>query len=71
MIHKKILKRENGSTVKIEIVFYEWASSFDYKHTITVTSPNKKVFFVDNSAATPEEIHAAKLELWEKMKPTL
>ena len=72
MTHKKGIKRENGDTVVIDISFYE---AYDedgvcrYDVNVEFRPKGEKHWHYDNTAATPEEIHDAKLEVWELLKP--
>ena len=76
MTHKKIIKRENGNTVEIKVSFFKFVSKVDhlgktfwYDVNVLVKEKRKRTWKYYNTAATPEEIHAAKLELWELLKP--
>ena len=98
MRHEKILKRADGTKIRVKVNF--WVESYgntdpNYDVSIHYCSPKKRTWYgvVDTNCvlyrresrdgrneiinqanlkyATPEEIHQAKLELWEKMKPKL
>lgn len=75
MTHKKIIKRENGDTVQIQVRFYEilytggyQGNKFRYDASVYIRSKGR-IWQLHDTAATPEEIHTAKLELWELLKP--
>jgi hypothetical protein len=96
MKHEKIIKRDDGSQVKIYVRFFSdhINEEFRYSVNIFVKPPNqqnwdnveKKLYDLKYrelskpkrkvarnqrllNFATAEEIHAVKIELWEKMKP--
>jgi hypothetical protein len=70
--YEKIIKREDGSRVKLTASFY---SNYEVIwHVRTERCEPKKRTFIEVKGlgfATPEEILACKLGLWEKIKPTL
>lgn len=74
MRHEKIIKREDGSRVRIlvectssctEHLFAHWGLGIFY------SAPGKRKFYnYDGECPVSEdEAYAVKLELWEKMKP--
>lgn len=74
MQHEKIIKRSDGSEVKI-CVYFLYDSGRDkayWTYVVHTRAPGKKEFIYQGSDewVTPEEILQAKLELWEKIKPT-
>ena len=71
MTHKKIIKRENGDTVRIEVNFYDFNKDnlFEYFTGVEIKANGNTPWHYLNTAATPDEIYAAKLELWELLKP--
>ena len=76
MTHKKIIKRKNGDTVRIEVKFYDYnnykdhhGNIFRYEVDVTIRLKGEKAWDYEDTAATPDEIHTAKLELWELLKP--
>lgn len=95
MTHEVILKRDNGSRVKIIVTIPTFGGKFEYsidvltcekgKRTWKVPydedgykyrgmSTNDRALFRSKSillSVSPEEIYRAKLQLWEKIKPTL
>lgn len=97
MKHEKIIKREDGSKVKISISFYSDSfrpESDKYRVAVQTCAKRKRTWInVTNSDdysyrclsmderskfakekqleyVSKEEILSAKLELWEKLKPT-
>ena len=69
MRHEKIIKRENGDKLKIAVVFYSVKSWQKYFADVWFTAKGKRKEIYTNTAATPEEIYTAKMELWELLKP--
>lgn len=77
MKHEKIISRDNGKSVKIEVRFYDFGhvtdhhgNYFRYDVDVAVKPKGKRNFnYSDDIEATKDEIYAAKLELWEKYKP--
>jgi hypothetical protein len=95
MRHEKIIKREDGSQVSIEVSFTSdyFRRTFDYdvevrtrengkRKWVEVSYPYQQQWRAANlptrakmkmeeylKHVTTEEIHQAKLELWEKLKP--
>lgn len=95
MDHEEILKRDDGSKVKLSIHFRsDWYRSyFEYKVNVEICKPKKRTWEVvvdlddwhyrrltmpereqlkENEYlkyVTPQEILAAKLKCWEKLKP--
>lgn len=74
MKNEKIIKRRDGSRVKIvsniytdsNRVWFRWESYSYY------CAPGKRTFkTVTPSAATPEEMFEAEIELWNLIKPKL
>lgn len=77
MTHEKVIKREDGSRIEIVIIVFgrkndviSWecivfkVNEYDkYKKFSEVNSIIKNI-------VTPEEIYTAKLEAWEKLKPS-
>ncbi len=96
MLHEKILKRDDGSRVKILVDFcvvnfsdtgFKFFSdvrtcakgkrtfnvlNFDDYEYRALTIKERQEFYVQRQLehVTKEELLQAKLELWEKMKPT-
>jgi len=73
MRHEKVIKRDDGSEVIIDVLLNLNYGSPKYHASIWVipnigrkrlVNPN-----LNHDIATPAEILAAKLELWEKIKP--
>lgn len=77
MEHNKVVKDIYRGTVRINVrlsgvdTVYYWKNDFRYDITVWQTLPKKRKEVQNYSAATKEEIIAAKLELWEKIKPCL
>jgi len=82
MTHSKIFKREDGSRINVEVRLYIPFSfrgdeiQFEWRTFISKSDPGKRKFYVDLSGeevpwVTPEEILETKLELWNKIKPTI
>ena len=75
MTHKKIIKRENGDVVEIKVRFQEFGGNrvngnqFVYDVDVEIMDNGEKTWYYEFTAATPDEIYAAKLELWELLKP--
>lgn len=70
MRHEKIIKRENGDKLRIAIVFYaSFSTGYKYSADVWFTAKGKRKEIINKDIATPEEIHTAKLELWEQLKP--
>jgi len=73
MTHEKIIKRDDGVQWRIEVVY----NGREYSYEISYFHPREPgvCHYLKrndpNHPLTPDEIHAAKLELWEKMKPVL
>ncbi len=80
MLHEKILKRDDGSIVKIAIRFSSDRFFGEYGGYMTTVRTCARRLDMDGrneyevkkqlEHVTKEEILQAKLELWEKMKPT-
>ena len=76
MRHEKIIKDERGTvTIIIELWvcnnFGKDRNGNEYRYDISVLhkAPKKRNDVFNDTIATPEEILAAKLELWNKIKP--
>ncbi len=72
MEHNKIIKDERGEIrIQVRIQYGEyWRTSLPkYDVIVFHKARRKRNEIVDNEAATPQEIYAAKLELWELCKP--
>lgn len=79
MKHEHIIKREDGSSVKIEIdvTIYGFFEAPKYGVSISTRAPRKhkwrhhpmKWDSEANDHCSAAEIKAAKLEAWHKMKP--
>ena len=85
MVHEKTFKRPDGSKVKIEVRFFSYTFTTDFKYTIQVyvCEPGKRynyIRFKQNhqeqfkfnkylNVVSADEIKEAKNELWEKLKP--
>lgn len=71
MTHVLSITREDGTEVEITASLKLGETSpIIYKARITYKKPTMDYWVVGNeSDCTPAEIHAAKLELWEKLKP--
>lgn len=71
MKHEKIIKRDNGDRVKISVSIYveSFGNDFKYNYGVDICPAGRRKFTYGYGEATPEEIHQAKLELWEKIKP--
>lgn len=82
---KKVLKRENGSQVKIEVSLYFNSfrnTEIEYEHSIYKREKGKRKWIhiptsINNRLTkdvllyvTAEEIAAVKKEFWKKIKPT-
>lgn len=76
MRHTEIIKREDGSVVKIDIYFGETNNEGWYRSYVRTQVAESKgwkwelqPFPLTDNIVTPAEIHAAKLKCWEKLKP--
>lgn len=71
MVHEKIIRRLNGSRVKIMVTFNHYEPLWEYELFVHCGQYGWPWYPTEEKAATPDEIHQAKLELWEKIKPPL
>lgn len=79
--HEKIVRRENGLRLKIEVflIVDEWGrligdnKIFEYSSCVQACDKGKRKFRqpLDSERPSREEIHSAKLELWQLIKPEL
>lgn len=75
MRHQKIIKREDGTRINIVIDLLVNLQSRNFGFKLFVCAPKKRTFYnVQNddlglNKLTTSEILAAKLELWEMIKP--
>jgi hypothetical protein len=75
MRHEKIIKRPSGVQNKIEVSVYvdNFTDNAPHYNVFVWWRPKGKIVWLRaeiDQLATGEEIHQAKLELWEKLKPT-
>jgi hypothetical protein len=71
MQHEKIFKDSTRGKIKIRVSIYveTFLDKYNYTAVVSHTPPGKRKELHNNSIATPEEIQAAKMELWNKLKP--
>ena len=75
MLHEKIIKRDDGTEIRIRVDFYvDFARSYWTEPTISVKDKGKTKFYTTpyytENLVTKQEILDAALELWHKLKPT-
>jgi hypothetical protein len=75
MLHEKIIKRDDGTEIKILIDFYvDFRAPHWSPPTISVKDKGKTKFYTTpyytENLVTNQEILDAALELWHKLKPT-
>jgi len=76
MRHEKVIKDSRG-TVSITVDLHSFAAyttdrqGNEYRYDVIVhhIAPKKRTPIYNDTIATPAEILAAKLELWNKIKP--
>ncbi len=73
MTHEKVIKDARG-TVKIRVRLHTDPyrgenGTHRYAVRVSLIAPRKRKEYGAPDAATAEEIHAAIMELWEKLKP--
>ena len=71
MTYEKVIKRDDKSQVKIRVDLYVemFRDEFRYSTTIYRREYRKKAWHTCEDCVTKEEIHTAKRELWNKLKP--
>ena len=77
MLHEKIIKREDGTQVKIEVfIFIEYVGDVVHWNTEIQTKDKGRKKWCnlhpevdESSIVSEEEIYTAKLELWKNLKP--
>ena len=75
MEHNKVIKDIVRGTVRINVrlsgidTVYYWKNDFRYDVSVWQTLPKKRKEIRNDSIATKEEIMAAKMEFWNKIKP--
>jgi hypothetical protein len=77
MIHEKVVKRDDGFSIKIYVQVHFSDGRLVYIHYFSTKKKGQRRFRGINEDGgmfpkhypTNEEIHQAKLELWEKLKP--
>jgi hypothetical protein len=73
MMHEKIIKREDGTQIKIDVAVYTdhlRENICRYNTYISSKGKGKNDWIWDShDIVTPEELQAAKMELWEMLKP--
>jgi len=72
---EKIIKRPSGFKIRLTITFYDmYIGNCEYGVYTDVCDKKIRTFRApidDSERATVDEIHSAKLELWESMKPKI
>lgn len=69
---EKIFNRSDGSAVSLTVYLSMGSNHVHYNTSFKFKRPEDDGFAChgEESDCTPAEIQAAKLELWEKLKPT-
>jgi hypothetical protein len=70
MWHEKYIKDGRG-VIRITVTMQSdsYSSNVKYSANVFHKAPRERDEVYDMTAATAEEIYAAKLECWEKLKP--
>lgn len=76
MQYEKIITRSDGGRIKIIVwlSISDFESNFKYTHFFSHCEPNKRKFqgyLNEKYVPTKEEIHYAKIELWQKIRAML
>jgi len=74
MEHNKVIKDIVRGTVRINVKMsfldrYYWLDNVTYHVAVWQTLPKKRKEIRNDSIASKEEIMAAKMEFWNKIKP--
>ncbi len=74
MRYEKIIKRKDGSKIKVIVEFWCDFGGFSWSESHFYCAPNKRTYVTSSGVEqepTQSDVNAVKLEFWETLKPTV